>query len=58
MPCESTGFTLKADNFFNGNPTIDLPPDTDTTSVNAPNNSTTTASTSTSTTCCGVKRKS
>jgi hypothetical protein len=29
MPCESTGFTLKADNFFSGNPTIDLPPDID-----------------------------
>lgn len=29
MPCESTGFTLKPDNFFNGNPTIDLPPEND-----------------------------
>lgn len=28
MPCESTGFTLKPDNFFAGNPSIDLPPDT------------------------------
>jgi primary-amine oxidase len=28
MPCESTGFTLKPDGFFSGNPTIDLPPET------------------------------
>jgi len=27
MPCESTGFTLKPDNFFDGNPTIDIAPD-------------------------------
>jgi primary-amine oxidase len=27
MPCESTGFSLKPDNFFLGNPAIDLPPD-------------------------------
>jgi primary-amine oxidase len=27
MNCESTGFTLKPDNFFQGNPAIDLPPD-------------------------------
>jgi primary-amine oxidase len=27
MNCESTGFTLKPDNFFEGNPAIDLPPD-------------------------------
>jgi primary-amine oxidase len=27
MPCEVTGFTLKPDNFFAGNPAIDLPPD-------------------------------
>ena len=26
MPCESTGFTLKPDGFFSGNPTIDLAP--------------------------------
>lgn len=26
MPCESTGFTLKPDGFFRGNPTIDLAP--------------------------------
>lgn len=26
MPCESTGFTLKPDGFFAGNPTIDLAP--------------------------------
>jgi primary-amine oxidase len=28
MPCEFTGFTLKPDGFFSGNPAIDLPPDT------------------------------
>ena len=28
MPCEVTGFTLKPDGFFEGNPSIDLPPDT------------------------------
>ncbi|CAN0409149.1 unnamed protein product, partial [Discosporangium mesarthrocarpum] len=28
VPCESTGFTLKPDSFFAGNPTIDLPPNT------------------------------
>jgi primary-amine oxidase len=28
MPCETTGFTLKPDGFFAGNPTIDLEPDT------------------------------
>jgi primary-amine oxidase len=27
MPCEITGFTLKPDNFFSGNPAIDLAPD-------------------------------
>jgi primary-amine oxidase len=27
MPCEVTGFTLKPDNFFSGNPAIDIPPD-------------------------------
>lgn len=27
MPCEVTGFTLKPDNFFSGNPTIDLAPE-------------------------------
>ena len=27
MPCEVTGFTLKPDNFFCGNPTIDLAPE-------------------------------
>lgn len=27
MPCEKTGFTLKPDGFFAGNPSIDLPPD-------------------------------
>jgi primary-amine oxidase len=27
MPCEITGFTLKPDNFFSGNPTIDLAPE-------------------------------
>lgn len=27
MPCEVTGFSLKPDNFFSGNPAIDLPPD-------------------------------
>ena len=27
MPCEITGFTLKPDNFFEGNPAIDLPPE-------------------------------
>ena len=32
MPCESTGFTLKPDNFFQGNPAIDLPPDDNTAS--------------------------
>ncbi|CAM9796367.1 unnamed protein product, partial [Ascophyllum nodosum] len=26
MPCESTGFTLKPEGFFSGNPNIDLPP--------------------------------
>lgn len=26
MPCESTGFTLKPDGFFAGNPTVDLAP--------------------------------
>lgn len=26
MPCEVTGFTLKPENFFQGNPAIDLPP--------------------------------
>lgn len=26
MPCEITGFTLKPDGFFSGNPAIDLPP--------------------------------
>ena len=26
MPCEFTGFTLKPDGFFQGNPAIDLPP--------------------------------
>ncbi|CAN8064892.1 unnamed protein product [Agarophyton chilense] len=29
MPCESTGFTLKPDCFFLGNPGIDLPPQVD-----------------------------
>ena len=28
MPCEITGFSLKPDNFFEGNPAIDLPPET------------------------------
>jgi len=28
MPCETTGFTLKPDGFFAGNPAIDLPPET------------------------------
>ena len=28
MPCEVTGFTLKPDGFFEGNPGIDLAPDT------------------------------
>lgn len=28
MPCEITGFTLKPDGFFEGNPAIDLPPET------------------------------
>lgn len=28
MPCEYTGFTLKPDGFFKGNPAIDLPPKT------------------------------
>jgi len=28
MPCESTGFTLKPDGFFGGNPAIDIPPET------------------------------
>jgi primary-amine oxidase len=28
MPCETTGFTLKPDGFFAGNPAIDLEPDT------------------------------
>jgi primary-amine oxidase len=32
MPCESTGFSLKPDNFFDGNPTIDLAPDHNTAS--------------------------
>uniref|UniRef100_A0A7S2XTZ3 Amine oxidase n=2 Tax=Attheya septentrionalis TaxID=420275 RepID=A0A7S2XTZ3_9STRA len=27
MPCETTGFMLKPDGFFAGNPAIDLPPD-------------------------------
>jgi primary-amine oxidase len=27
MPCEVTGFTLKPDNFFSGNPATDLPPE-------------------------------
>jgi primary-amine oxidase len=27
MPCESTGFTLKPEGFFSGNPAIDLPPE-------------------------------
>lgn len=27
MPCEITGFTLKPDGFFEGNPSIDLAPD-------------------------------
>jgi primary-amine oxidase len=27
MPCEVTGFTLKPDNFFSGNPAIDLAPE-------------------------------
>lgn len=26
MPCETTGFVLKPDGFFSGNPAIDLPP--------------------------------
>ena len=28
MPVEHTGFTLKPDGFFKGNPSIDLPPTT------------------------------
>jgi primary-amine oxidase len=28
MPCEMTGFTLKPDGFSNGNPAIDMPPET------------------------------
>jgi primary-amine oxidase len=28
MPCEVTGFTLKPDGFFEGNPAVDLPPET------------------------------
>lgn len=28
MPCETTGFTLKPDGFFSGNPTIDIKPET------------------------------
>jgi primary-amine oxidase len=28
MPCEFTGFTLKPDGFFSGNPAIGLPSDT------------------------------
>lgn len=27
MPCESTGFTLKPDGFFSGNPNVALPPE-------------------------------
>lgn len=27
MPCETSGFMLKPDNFFVGNPAVDLPPD-------------------------------
>jgi primary-amine oxidase len=27
MPCEITGFSLKPDNFFLGNPGIDIPPE-------------------------------
>mmetsp|Transcript_44446 Transcript_44446/g.96647 ORF Transcript_44446/g.96647 Transcript_44446/m.96647 type:complete len:678 (-) Transcript_44446:296-2329(-) len=27
MPCEMTGFSIKPDNFFSGNPAIDLPPE-------------------------------
>jgi primary-amine oxidase len=29
MPCETTGFTLKPDGFFNGNPAINMPPEKD-----------------------------
>ena len=36
MPCESTGFTLKPDNFFDGNPAIDIPPQTNKASKLAP----------------------
>ena len=32
MPCEYTGFTLKPDGFFKGNPAIDLPPKVSSTS--------------------------
>ena len=28
MPCETTGFTLKPDGFFSGNPSVDMPPET------------------------------
>jgi primary-amine oxidase len=28
MPCEITGFSLKPENFFDGNPAIDLPAET------------------------------
>jgi primary-amine oxidase len=27
MPVEITGFTFKPDNFFEGNPAVDLPPE-------------------------------
>ena len=36
MPCESTGFTLKPDGFSNGNPAIDVPPETNEESELAP----------------------
>lgn len=38
MPCEFTGFTLKPFNFLEGNPTIDIPPTVESTSVQACSN--------------------
>ena len=51
MPCESTGFSLKPFNFFTGNPTIDLPPETNESSQEVLGDSTT-ATTSTKQGCC------
>lgn len=54
MPCETTGFSLKPDNFFSGNPAIDLPPDINAASQLAAS-TTSNAAAAAAATCCGSK---